>query len=438
MRVSVESTGTLERKMTVAVPAEQVEQAIATRLTDLSKTAKLPGFRPGKVPMKMMESKFGGEVRSEIVGDLIQRSLFDALDKEGLVPAGQPSLQPSKLEKGQDLEYIATFEIFPDIESTAITGKSIEKPVVEVADEDIDRTLERMQKQQVSWEPGSEPAADADRITINFKGTVDGEVFQGGEADDFPLVLGENMVLPDLEKALIGTKNDQELNVEVNFPEDYANKDMAGKLAVFAVKVVKVENPKYPEIDSKFAETLGMEGGDVDKLRQEVKASLERELEGRIDVHMREQALRVLLESNNIEVPKRLVEGEINNMINTNKEQLKSQGLPTEAAEIDRSAYEEEATRRVKMGLVLREVIEKNSLKADPERVQKKLEELASGYEDPNALIQWYYEDKSRLAQVQSVVLEQQVVELLLQDVDSKDKKMGFQEFMNPTKVADK
>ena len=308
MRVSVESTGTLERKMTVAVPAEQVEQAIASRLTDLSKNAKLPGFRPGKVPMKMMEAKFGGEVRSEIVGDLIQRSLFDALDKEGLVPAGQPSLQPSKLEKGQDLEYIATFEVFPEIESTAITGETIEKPVIEVADEDIDRTLERMQKQQVSWELSSKLAADSDRITINFKGTVDGEAFQGGEADDFPLVLGENMVLPDLEKALIGTKNDQELNVEVSFPEEYANKDMAGKMAVFAVKVVKVENPKYPEIDSKFAETFGMEDGDLDKLRQEIKASLEGELDGRIDIHMREQALQVLMKSNDIEVPRQLVQ----------------------------------------------------------------------------------------------------------------------------------
>ena len=253
MRVSVESTGTLERKMTVAVPAEQVEQAITSRLTDLTKTAKLPGFRPGKVPMKMVVAKFGGEVRTEIVGDLIQRSLFDALDKEGLVPAGQPALEPRKLGKGEDLEYIATFEVFPDIMSIAITGKTIEKPLVKVVDEDIDHTLKRMQKQQISWQPSSQPAADADRITINFKGSIDGEPFQGGDADDFPLVIGEKMVLPDLEAALLGAKIDQALSVDVDFPEDYANKQIAGTKAEFAVKVVKIEQPIYPEIDNKFA-----------------------------------------------------------------------------------------------------------------------------------------------------------------------------------------
>lgn len=438
MRVSVESTGTLERKMTVAVPAEQVEQAITSRLTDLSKSAKLPGFRPGKVPMKLMEAKFGAEVRSEIVGDLIQRSLFDALDKEGLVPAGQPALEPRKLEKGGDLEYIATFEVFPEIKSIAITGKTIEKPIVKVVDEDIDRTLERMQKQQVSWEPSSRPAADADRITINFKGLIDSERFQGGEADDFPLVMGEKMVLPDLESALVGTKIDQELTVDVHIPEEYGNKEIAGKKAVFSVKVVKIEQPKYPEIDSKFAETYGIQDGDAEKLRQEIKASMERELTNRVDIHIRDQVLRVLLESNDIEVPKRLVEGEIDNMVNANKEQLKSQGLPTEAAEIDRSAYEEEATRRVKLGLVLRAVVEKNGLKADPELIQKRLEYLAANYDDPKALIQWYYEDKSRLAQIQAVVLEQQVVGLLLEDVNKNEKNISFKEFMYPPEAVAK
>jgi trigger factor len=438
MQISVEATGNLERRMTIAVPADRLEKAFAERITRLSKNVKMPGFRPGKVPLKMVEAQYGGQVMQEVAGDLIQASFQEAVGKEGLKPAGGPQIEPKSLARGKDLEYTATFEVYPEIKQLDIAGVRIERPVSEVTDADIDSTLENMRRQRMIWQPVERAAANGDRLVIDFVGTLDGEPFAGGTASDFEMVLGQGNLLKEFEDALAGAKPAESRGFDVPFPADYQSKELAGKTGRFEVTVKRVEEPVLPQVDEEFAKGFGVADGSVDKLRAEVKENLERELGERIRVMVRDRVMQALLDANEIDVPKPLVDGEIEHLQELNRETLRRHGASPDLAPTDREAYEDNARRRVALGLILSEVAQANKLNPEPERVRKVLERMASAYENPEEFVNWHFEDPRRLGDAQAVAIEDMIVERLLEGADVVDVKVPFGELMYPDKKADK
>ncbi len=430
MRVSVENAGQIERRMTVAVPADEMESEIATRLVKLTRSVKLPGFRPGKVPKHLVESRYGSQLLQEVAGDLINNSYRDALGKEGLIPAGAPEIETTKMERGADLEYVATFDVFPEIPNPHLTDYKVEKPQCEITEEDIDRTIERIRKGRVEWVAKSEGAKDEDRVTIDFTGKIDGEIFPGGEGKDYPVVLGAGALLADFEKELQGGKNGDERSFSLTFPEDYPGGEVAGKEATFEVTIKNVEAPQLPEINEEFIKSFGVEEGTEKALRDEVQQNLQRELDGRLRTHLRDQVMKGLLESNDIPLPKQMVEEEITRAIENNRAMMAQQGIQA-PPDVDRGLFEDEAKRRVTLGLVVRTIVEKHNLQPDAGLVRERIEEMAAGYEQPEQFVQWYYSDESRLDQVQAMVLEEQVVEKLLSEASIEEKPMPLDDFMN-------
>ncbi len=437
MQVSVENTGSIGRKMTISLPASDIEDKIKQRLANLSKTVKLPGFRPGKVPKSVVEGRFGDQVMQEVAGEMIESSFRDALMKEEILPAGGPSIEPKAITRGQDLEYVASFDVYPEIPKTSISSTTIEKPIVEVTDADIEQTLENMRQRQVEYKATEEPAKTDDRVTMDFVGTIEGEIFQGSDAKDFQLVLGSSNLLPDFEDGLQGKKKGEEFTLGVTFPETYPAEEVAGKAAEFKINVKQVEQPELPTIDADFAKAMGVEDGDLDRLRGEVRQNLTRELQDRVRSHTRNEVMQALLIDNDFELPSQLVEEEISRMVQSMQAELKRQGLGDKMPEIDRSRHEEEARKRVSLGLIMQDIMKKNKMTADEARVRTRVENIAQSYEQPDQFVQWYMDDKDRLTQLQSMILEEQIVEKLLEDATVTDKSMSFQEFMNPKPMAE-
>ncbi len=437
MQVSVENTGSIGRKMTISLPASDIEDKIKQRLANLSKTVKLPGFRPGKVPKSVVEGRFGDQVMQEVAGEMIESSFRDALMKEEILPAGGPSIEPKAITRGQDLEYVASFDVYPEIPKTSISSTTIEKPIVEVTDADIEQTLENMRQRQVEYKATEEPAKTDDRVTMDFVGTIEGEIFQGSDAKDFQLVLGSGNLLPDFEDGLQGKKKGEEFTLGVTFPETYPAEEVAGKSAEFKINVKQVEQPELPTIDADFAKAMGVEDGDLDRLRGEVRQNLTRELQDRVRSHTRNEVMQALLIDNDFELPSQLVEEEISRMVQSMQAELKRQGLGDKMPEIDRSRHEEEARKRVSLGLIMQDIMKKNKMTADEARVRTRVENIAQSYEQPDQFVQWYMDDKDRLTQLQSMILEEQIVEKLLEDATVTDKSMSFQEFMNPKPMAE-
>ena len=435
MRVSVETTGELGRKLTVVVPAEQVEKEISSRLRRLSRTVRLPGFRPGKAPLKIIEAKYGAQVLQEVAGQLIESSLRDALKKEGLYPAVGPEIEPKSLNRGGELEYIATFDVFPEVKKLDLEGVKIERPVCEVTSEDVDRTLESMRRQRVEWRAVERPAGAGDRVRIDFHGSIDGEAFPGNEAKDYPVVLGETNVLQDFAEGLEGVLTGATKAISVQFPSDYHGGEVAGKRADFEVEVLEVAEPVLPEVDEELAKTFGIPDGNVDKMRQSVRDNLNREAEDQIGRVLRERVMHALVEANQINLPEKLVSEELQRMVDADKSMRAKQGLPT-TDEPDLQQFEREARRRVALGLIVYEVVHNNKLQPDKDRVRTKIEKMAGSYEDPNAFMQWYYGDQKRLEQVESLVLEEQVVETLLKTAVVEDKPIGLPELMYGPKAT--
>ncbi len=431
MQVSIESIGAIGRRMTVAVPADEVEKQFASRVERLGKTIKLPGFRPGKVPKKMVEARFGGQVMQELAGELIETSYRDAIGDEGLVPVGGPSIEPKNLERGQDLEYVATFDVFPSIECPNVDAQKIERPVVEIADADVERTIENVRRQRVSYDVVERSAANGDRVVLDFEGSIDGAVFDGGTATDLPVVLGAGQVLPELDAGLVGANANEQRRIELRFPDDYPKQSLAGCDAVFEVTVKAVEEPRLPDIDTEFAKVFGIEDGSVDALRAEVRNNLRRELDERIRLHMREQVMTALRERNDIDLPAQMLKEEIQQIEASHSDRLRQQGIDPTQVPLQPDAVESEAQRRVALGLIIREVVTERSIRPDAGRVRAKLEQMAASYENPPAFVQWYYSDKARLAQIESMVLEEQVVESLLEGAEVIEKKEAFSDFMD-------
>jgi len=357
MQVTVETTGSLGRRMTVAVPAARMEQEIATRLKRLSQTVRFPGFRPGKAPMKMVEAQYAGKVLEEVAGDLIRATFYEAVNEKGLKPAGGPDIQPKHMDRGKDFEYTATFEIYPEIKSLDIKGMRIERPVVTVSDDDVSRTIETLRRQRVGWNPVERAAAMEDRVLIDFQGMLDGVPFEGGEARDFPLVLGNNTLIDGFESGLIGARAGESRTLDVTFPADYRNTNLAGKDVQFVVTVKQVNEPVLPEVNDEFARALGVVDGKIETLRTEVRANLERELAERVRGELREQVFKAVIEANPLDVPKVLEQSEVEHLIQANRANLEARGMPGNPLPGDPQRYAEQARRRVTLGLILAEMV---------------------------------------------------------------------------------
>lgn len=429
MQVSVESTSALERRLTIGVPAERIESEVTKRLQQTARRAKVPGFRPGKVPMSVIRQRYEDSARQEALGDLIQSSFYEAIVAEKLNPAGAPSVEPKVFEKGKDLEYVATFEIYPEIQVAGFEGITVERPQAEVSEADVDNMLDILRKQNTRFEAVERAAENGDQLNIDFVGKIEGEAFAGGSAKGTALVLGSGRMIPGFEDALVGAKAGEERVITPTFPEDYQNLELAGKTAEFTVMVNAVAAPVLPELNEQFFALFGASEGGLEGFRAEVRKNMERELRQAIKSKVKNQVMEGLLAANPVELPKALVANEVQRLRVQAVQQfggnIKPEQLPAEL-------FEEQAKRRVSLGLIIAEVVKQAELKPDDARVRELIEEMASAYQEPEQVVAWYYKNEQQLGEVRSVVLEEQVVDTVLQKAKVTDKPVSYEEAVKP------
>jgi trigger factor len=430
MLVSVQSTGSLERRLEVSVPAAQVEQAFNSRLKDFSRSARLKGFRPGKAPVAVVRRQFGAQIQEEVVGEIVRTSLAEALDQQRLVPVAGPRIEPMQLSGGQDLVYAAVFEVYPEIELKGLDGIEINKPTAEVATSDVDAMIENLRKQRPNFSSVTRAAKDGDRVTIDFEGKIDGVAFEGGKGQNVTIELGAGRMLKDFEEGIKGVAAGETRAVPVRFPDDYGKADLAGKQAEFTITVSKVEEVQLPEVDDEFCLAFGVTEGGVDQLRKEVEENMRRELEQNVRGRVKTQLLDKLLEANPIDVPKAAVDAQVRDLqidwlrrIGANASQLKE--APP------RDPFEATAKRRVSLGLLLGEVIRREQLTADPAKIEERIESAAAGYPDPEQAARQIRDSREFLSQLEAVVLEDQAVDWLLGKVKVTEQPTTFKDLMN-------
>ena len=428
MQVSVESIGKLERRMQVQVPAERVSQEIDARLKNLSRTARLKGFRPGKAPIKIIRQQFGPQVQREVIGELLQSSYAEAVTQKQLTPAGSPRIEPQSMAEGQDLRYVATFEVFPDLVLQPIESLEVDRIKAEVIESDIDAMIERLRKQQVQYVAVERGAANGDKVTIDFDGSIDGAPFAGGKGENVGIVLGEGRMLPDLEEGLIGASAGEKRSVTVNFPQDYRATELAGKSAIFATEVKTVEEPVLPEIDEEFFKAFGVIEGGLPKLREDVAANMRRELEQALRNRNKAVVMDKLYAANPTDVPNVLLEGQIRDM---QVEAMRRAGAKDASQAPPREPFIEPARRRVALGLLLNDVIRKENLVVDRARVNERLDEMVSAYGDAGAMKRAYMQNAEAMRQVESLALEDQAVDWILAHAKVREVKSTFKELMN-------
>ena len=429
MQVSVETGEGLERKLTIQVPAETVETEVNNRLESIKGTVRIDGFRPGKVPLKVVKQKYSGTVMQEVSGELMQNSFREALTQENLQPAGDPVIQANAPVLGEAMEFTVTFEVFPEVSLAPVSELSVEKVEATVEDADVDNMIDVLRKQKMDWNEVDRASANDDRITIDFVGTVDGEKFDGGSANDMPMTLGAGQMIPGFEDALTGLKAGEETTFKVPFPEDYAAKDLAGKEAEFAVTVKKVEEPKLPEIDEEFAKAFGVESGDVDQLKSEIRANMERELARRLRTLVKESVMDALLEKNPIEVPSATVAQEAETLKKQTEVQSPGTDLPVDV-------FMGDAKRRVQLGMILAEVAKASALNINPDMVKQRIEEMAQDYDDPDEFVRYYMGNQEMLRGIETLVMEDKVVDWVVEQAQVSTKSNSFDEVMNPEKKS--
>ncbi len=432
MEVSIENTGELGRKLTVQIPEDQISPKVQSRLQSLSKTTKVQGFRPGKVPMKVIQGRFGAQVREEIIGQLVQSSFQETVTKENIRPAGMPTIDPLEDKAPEGFEYTATFEVMPEINVNPIEKLNVEQPESEVGDADVDKLIEVLRKQNSELNEVDRKSKQGDTLVIDFVGKMDGEAFDGGTAQDFKIELGSGQLIAGFEDGLVGLSKGDEKDLDLTFPEDYQAENLAGKDVVFSVTVKEVQEAKLPELDDEFFKRFAITEGGLEAFKNMLKNNMERELSQKIKEMSRDNILDVLYEANSINLPQVLVDNEAQRLLDEMKENMKRQGFPADALDkADKSTYEEQAKKRVTLQLLLSEIIKENELKADPAKVRQIIETQAQSYDDPSQVINWYYADKSRLAEVEAVALEEDIVNWVLDKADVSKKKMAFDEIMN-------
>lgn len=436
MQVSVETTKGLERRMTVTVPKEQLDVEVEKRLKSLAGKVKIQGFRPGKAPFKVVRQNYTAEVLSEVRGELIQSSFYEALTQKELHPAGKPYIEPAQGENGSGLEYTATFEVYPEIELKGLNKIKIEQPLVEVTDEDVDKLIETLRKQKSTWVEVDRAAEMDDQVIVNFVGTIDGEEFEGGTGNGVDVVLGGKRMIPGLEEQLVGAKAGDEVNIKVSFPEEYPAKELAGKPAEFATTVLKVNGPSLPVLDDEFAKKFEVQEGGVEALKIQVRGNMERELQQKIEDRVKARVFDALVALKLCEVPQALVDGEIENLMQQRKQMMIQYGGTGHAPEMNAAEFQDDAERRVALGLLLSEIVMKKEIKVPPARLREEVEALASGHDDPDLVVKQYYSDKERLSQLESATMEKLAVEWVLEQAKVTDKKTAFDDFMNPGQTA--
>ncbi|MCL1143933.1 trigger factor [Shewanella gaetbuli] len=428
MQVSVETTQGLERRLTISVPAEQIEKVVKDNLLREAKRARIPGFRPGKVPTSVIEKRYGAAIRQDVTGEIMQRNFIEAIVAEKLNPAGAPVFAPGAVE-GDTFEFVATFEVYPEVELQGLDAIEVEKPTAEVNDSDVDAMIETLRKQHATFEAVEREAADGDKVKMNFIGSVDGEEFEGGKADDFELQLGSNRMIPGFETGVIGHKAGEEFEIEVSFPEDYHAENLKGKAAKFVITLTEVQAANLPEVNDEFASLFGIAEGGLDALKAEIRKNMTRELEQALKANVKEQVITGLLAANEITIPAALVDGEVN--VLRQQAMQRFGGDAKNMPELPADLFTEQAERRVKIGLLLGEVIKTNELKAEDDRVNALIESMASAYEDPAEVVAYYNGNKELMQNMRNVALEEQAVEELLKSAKVTEKAVEFEEFMN-------
>jgi trigger factor len=430
MHETVESLGALERRIDLTVPADVIEREVKTRLVKLARKAKMPGFRPGKVPLKMIAQTYGAQVHAEVLNDKVGEAFSSAVTASNLRVAGAPRLEPRTVEGSSDLAFSATFEIYPEIAIGDLSATVVERAVCPVSDAEIDRTLEIMRKQRATYQAVSRPAQTGDVVTVDFKGTRDGVEFEGGTATDFKFTLGEGRMLPEFDRAVTGMSAGDARTFDLTFPADYTARELAGQSVQFAVTLKTVQEPVLPPVDSAFAKSLGIADGDLGKMRTEVQANLEREVTTRLKARTKDSAMAALLTTSSFEVPKALIESEKQRLAELARNDLVARGVSVKDAPMPLELFAAQAERRVRLGLLLGELVRQHALSPRPDQIRKLVEDIASSYEKPQEVISWYLSDRKRLGELETVALEDNVVNWVLERGKVADKPIAFDELM--------
>ncbi|MDZ7737268.1 MAG: trigger factor [Gammaproteobacteria bacterium] len=432
MQVSVEELGSLERRVRVEIPEERIAGEVENRLKDLSRTTRIDGFRPGKVPLKVVQQRYGNQVRAEVIGETVRSSLYEALTEKQLNPAGQPRIEPEQTAAGQGLTYTATFEVFPQVKPGPVSELVVERPVCEVNDADVEQMIETLRGQHKQWEPVERAAAEGDTVVVGFTGRVDGEVFEGGEAQDFQVEIGAGRLIPGFEEGLVGAGTGDTRTLKLSFPEDYGKDELAGKPVEFEVSVKQVQAAKLPELNDEFIRGFGVTEGGLDAFKAEVKRNMEREAAQAVRSRTKEAVMDALYRANSVELPAALVEAEQDRLLEQAKNNLRQYGIGEEHLQgMDRESYAEQARKRAALQLLVRELISANDFKVETSEVRELIEKNAAGYEQPEEVVNWYFADKSRLAEVEALVMEDKLVDWILQQATVTEKPYTFDALMN-------
>ena len=431
MQVSVEATEGLERKMTVAVPSERIETGVDSRLREAAKTVRLNGFRQGKVPFNVVKKRFGKGVRGEVIGEVMSQSFYDAVAQEKLKPAGQPKIEPVDTDEGQDLKFVAIFEVYPDVKLPDFKKITIEKPIADVEGEDIDQMVETLREQKKDWIDVSRKANDKDLVNIDYLGKRDGEAFEGGSAKGTNLLLGSDQMIPGFEAGIIGKKPGESFSIDLKFPDSYHNSDLASAEVEFEITLNSVKEQKLPEVDAEFFKSFGVEDGDEIAFREEISNNMERELKSATRNKMKNSVMNALVEYSDVSIPKALVETEIANLKSQAIQQMGGDASPDPSLLPD-DLFSKQAEKRVVLGLLMGEIMEEQKIKADPAKVRESVEELASTYESPDDVINWYYGNKEQLSVIESQVVEDEIFDFILAEAKVTEKKMGYQDAIKP------
>jgi trigger factor len=443
MATAVETLSKLERRITLTFPMSEVQAEVEKRLKVRARTVKAPGFRTGKVPMKMVAAQYGYQVESEVLNDKIGQSFTDAVTQGNLRVAGYPNIEPKTNDGAAEgvVTFDATFEVYPDVVIGDLSGVEVEKTKSAVSDAEIDKTIDILRKQRVHYhvkgeqsdhgDGGSDTAAkNGDRVTIDFVGKIDGIEFQGGKADNYPFVLGEGRMLPEFEAAVVGLTVGQAKTFPLPFPADYHGKDVAGKTAEFTITLKQIEWPHMPEVDAEFAKSLGIEDGDLTKMREDIKKNLEREVSTRVKAKTKDSVMDALIKISELEVPKALIDQDVERLAEMTRQDMTQRGMNPKEVELPKELFKAQAERRVRLGLILAEVVKVNKLEATPEQVKAQVEDFAQSYEDPQQVLKYYFSDRSRLAEVEALVLEENVVNYVLGKSKVTEKSLAFDELM--------
>ncbi|MGQ7243823.1 trigger factor [Salinicola sp. V024] len=436
MQVSVETTSQIERRITVQVPAAEVDEAVATRLQDTAKRVRLNGFRQGKIPMAVVRQRYGKDVRNEVVSELMRQHYVRAITEQSLNPAGYPSIEPTVDQTGKDLEFVATLEIYPEIELNSIEGTAIERPQADIAEADIETMIETLRGQHAAFQPVERGAENGDQVKIDFQGYLGDEPFEGGSAEGHELELGSNRFIPGFEEQLVGAKAGEEKRISVTFPDDYQAEHLAGQEATFKVTVHEVSAKALPEVDAEFIKEFGVEDGDPDKFRAEVKKNMEREVKQAAQNRVKQQALDALQQANEVTVPQSLIQQETDGLKRQAAQQF-GLGEDFDVSQLPNELFAEQAQTRVKVGLLLAEVIQQHEIDASDDEIRARAEELATQYQQPEQVIEQYMQNDELKGQIKSAVLEDKAVDKLLEQAQVNDVSMSYEQVLQAAQQSE-